>query len=149
MVKVIFLENVEDYKVGDIKEVAPGYARNFLFKNNIAKLATEEEVKNLETKIKELQKDEEKRVQEAQKTADKLAKEPVVIKEEVNDEGHLYGSVGAKEIADRLEELGYEEIGGEDIEIEETIKSLGEYEVLVKVGHGVETPVKIKVERAE
>jgi large subunit ribosomal protein L9 len=103
MVKVIFLENVEDHKVGDIKEVAPGYARNYLFKQNLAKLATDEEVKNLESKIKELQKEEGKRVEDAQKTADKLAKEKIVLTEEVNEEGHLYGSVGAKEIADKLE----------------------------------------------
>lgn len=146
MVKVIFLENLEDYKVGDVKEVADGYARNFLFRKGLAKLATKEEIEKLDAMLSKLQKEEEKKVAEAQKVADKIAKENIVLTEEVNEEGHLYGSIGAKEIADRLEEMGYE-VDGANIEIEDAIKELGEYEVLVKVGHGVETSVKVKVER--
>ena len=79
MVKVIFLENIEDNKVGDVKEVADGYARNFLFRKGIAKMATDEEVKNLEGKITKLKKEEEGKVKEAEKLGEKLAKHKFVL----------------------------------------------------------------------
>jgi len=144
--KVIFIENHEDRKVGDVHEVADGYARNFLLPRGIAKVATEEEIKNLEGKIKKLQAEEEKHVSESQKIADKIAAETLVIVEEVNEEGHLYGSVTPKEIAEVLAEKGYE-IDGADIVMEESIHELGEFPVIVRTGHGVETEIKVKVER--
>ena len=146
--RVIFLENIEDNKVGDIKEVADGYARNFLLKRGIAKVATDKEVKNLETKIEKLKKEEETKVKEAEKIGDKISKEKIKVAEQVNEEGHLFGSVSNREIAEKLIEAGYEIEAG-DIEIDEPIKELGEYEVLIKTGHGVETKAKITVERAK
>ena len=147
MVKVIFLENIEDNKVGDVKEVADGYARNFLFRKEVAKLATDEEVKNLEGKIAKLKKEEEGKVKEAEKFGEKLAKHKFVLSEEVNEEGHLYGSVGNKEISAKMIEAGFEIESGQ-IEIEEPIKTLGKHEILVKVGHGVEQKVSITIVRA-
>jgi len=144
--KVIFIENHEDRKVGDVHEVADGYARNFLLPRGIVKVATEEEIKNLEGKIKKLQAEEEKHVAESQKIADKIAAETLVIVEEVNEEGHLYGSVTPKEVAEVLAEKGYE-IDGADIVMEESIHELGEFPVIVRTGHGVETEIKVKVER--
>lgn len=146
MVRVIFLQNIEDYKLGDVKEVPDGYARNFLFKRGYAKPATESEIKALETEISKLKKEEEKKVREAQELADKITAKTITITEEVNDEGHLYGSVSNREIADALEAAGFE-IDPANIEIEEPIKELGEYEITVKVGHGVETVTKVKIER--
>lgn len=144
--KVIFVENHEDYKVGDVKEVANGYARNFLVPKCIAKPATEEELKRLEKEIAELKAEEEKKVSEAQKLAEKISKETLLITEEVNEEGHLYGSVTPKEVAEKLVEKGYD-ITGSDIVMEESIHDLGEFNVNVKVGHGVETTLRVKVER--
>jgi large subunit ribosomal protein L9 len=102
MVKVIFLENINEYKVGDIKNVADGYARNFLIPQGIAKLATESEVKNVESKIKKIQAEEAKKVEEAEKVAAKIASTKIILKEEVNEEGHLYGAITAKEISEAL-----------------------------------------------
>lgn len=146
--RVIFLENHEDYKVGDVREIADGYARNFLIPKGVVKVATDEEIKNLEGKIKKLQAEEEKHVAEAQKVADKLAAEGLLITEEVNEEGHLYGAVSAKEIAEALAEKGYE-IDGSDVVMEDSIHELGEFTVVIRVGHGVETELKVKVERSK
>lgn len=144
--KVIFIENHEDHKVGDVKEVADGYARNFLIRRGIAKLATDEEIKKLEGELKKLQAEEEKHVAVAQKLANKIASEPVVINEEVNEEGNLYGAVTPKEVAERLTEKGFE-IDGSDVVMEESIHTLGDFTATVRTGHGVETEIKIKVER--
>jgi large subunit ribosomal protein L9 len=148
MVKVIFLENIEDNKVGDVKEVADGYARNFLFKKEIAKLATDDEVKNLETKIAKLKKEEETKVKDTEKIAERLKKEKIILTDEVNEDGHLYGSITNREVADKLQEMKYE-IEPADIEITEQIKELGEFPINVKLGHGVETEITIKVDRAK
>lgn len=144
--KVIFIENYEDHKVGDVREVADGHARNFLIPKGIVKIATDEEIKNLEGKIKQLQAEEEKHVAEAQKIADKVAEDTLLLSEEVNEEGHLYGAVTPREIAEALAEKGFE-IDGADVVMEESIRSLGDFFVTVRVGHGVETELKVKVER--
>ena len=60
MVKIIFLENVENNKVGEIKDVADGYARNFLLRKNLAVIATEEEIKKIEARLDKIKKEEEK-----------------------------------------------------------------------------------------
>lgn len=144
--KVIFLQNVEDYKVGEIKEVAEGYARNYLFKRGLAEVATENKVKELEGQLTALKKTEEENIKKVQNNAKKLEKLDIIMTEEVNEEGHLYGSVGAKEIAEKISELGFE-IDGSDIVIEEPIKLLGEHKIVVKLGHGVETEITVKIER--
>jgi large subunit ribosomal protein L9 len=144
--KVIFIENHEDHKVGDVREVASGYARNFLLKRGIVKIATPEEIKKLEGELKKIQAAEEKNVAEAQKLAEKINAEAFTITEEVNEDGHLYGSVTPKEIAEKLAEKGFE-IDGSDIVMEDSIHKLGEYIVTVRVGHGVETQLKITVNR--
>jgi large subunit ribosomal protein L9 len=146
--KVIFLENVEDYKIGEIKDVPDGYARNFLFPRNKAEVATEEKVKEVESKLAKLKKHEAEKVKEAKDIAEKIEKLKLVLAEEVNEEGHLYGSITNREIADLLEEKKIE-IDPANIEILEAIKELGEHEVTIKVGHGVETTVKVTVDRKE
>jgi len=145
--KVIFLQNVEDNKVGEIKDVAEGYARNYLIRRGLAEVASEEKVKELEGQITKLKKAEEENVKTAKGIAEKIAKTKIILNEEVNEEGHLYGSVGAKEIADKITELGFE-IDGADIVIEEPIKELGEHQITIKTGHGVEREIKITIDRS-
>jgi large subunit ribosomal protein L9 len=148
MVKVIFLENVEDYKVGDVRDVSDGYARNYLFARGKAEVATEAKLTEVEAQLSKLKADEGKKVADAQQIMADMKKAKVVLTEEVNDEGHLYGSVTNREIADKLSELKFE-IDPASIEIETPIKELGEHEVLVKTGHGVEDIITIRVERLE
>ncbi|MDD3679090.1 MAG: 50S ribosomal protein L9 [Patescibacteria group bacterium] len=144
--KVIFLENLNEFKVGDIKNVPDGYARNFLIPRGIAEIATESKIKELETKIEKIKKDEEQRVSEANKLAERISGLKIILTEEVNEEGHLYGAITAKEISEALSKNGIE-IEPANIIIEEPIKELGESEIVVKVGHGVESTLKISVKR--
>jgi len=146
MVKVIFLQNMGDNKIGDIVNVADGYARNYLLPKKIVELATDDKVKELESKMTKLKKEEEAKVEAAKKIAAKLEKEKFELEEEVNDEGHLYGAVTPKEIAELLETKGYD-IDGSDIVMEESIKEPGNYEITTRVGHGVEATIKISVKR--
>lgn len=148
MVKVIFLENLEDHKIGDVREVPDGYARNFLFKRNLAKIATQAEIESLEKKLDKLQKEEEQKVKKAEDEAKKIEALKIILLEEVNEEGHLYGSVAHKEVSEALIEKGFE-INPANIEIPEPIKELGEHEIIIKVGHGVEANTKVIIKRKE
>lgn len=148
MTKVIFVENVEENKIGDIKNVANGYARNYLVPRGLAELASDSKIKELEAKMDKLKKEESEKVATAQKVADKIKKEKIQLEEAINDDGHLYGAVTPKEIAEYLKEKGYE-IDGSDIVMEDSIKTPGDHEVLVRVGHGVETTVIVSIVRAE
>lgn len=146
MTKVIFLENLEENKVGDVKNVADGYARNYLVPRGIAELATDSKIKELEGKIEKIKAEEQKNVKKSQEIAEKISKTRIVLEEEVNEEGALYGAVSAKEIADFLQSKKFD-IETPDVIIEEPIKELGEFEIGIKVGHGVETTVKVSVTR--
>ncbi len=147
MVRVIFLENIENNKVGDIKNVPDGYARNYLFKKNLATLATSEEVEKIEAQISKIQKEEKKKVTEAEKLADMLANKKVKLEMQVGDGGKLFGSVTNRDIAGKLSEMGFE-IDKANIEFPEPIREKGEHTAHIKLGHGVAIDITVEVVQA-
>lgn len=144
MVKVIFLENVENNKVGDVKNVPDGYARNFLLKKGLAVLATNEEMEKIESRLEKIKKEEEGKVKESEKLAEKIAGTKVMLEMQVGEEGKLFGSVTNRDVADRLSEMGHE-IDKANIEFPETIKEKGEHVAHIKLGHGVSTDINLEV----
>jgi len=144
MVRVIFLENIENNKVGDIKNVPDGYARNFLLKKGLAVLATEEEIKKIESRMEKIQKEEEGKVKEAETLAEKLAGTKVKLEMQVGEEGKLFGSVTNRDVQEKLSEMGYE-IDKANIEFPETIHEKGEHIAHVKIGHGVSIDITVEV----
>ena len=147
MVKVIFLENVETNKVGDVKNVPDGYARNFLFRKNLAVIATDEEIKKIESKLAKIKKEEERKVSEAEKLAEKVGKAKITLEMQIGDEGKLYGSVTNKDVAEKLADKGFD-IDRHSIEFPESIRETGEHIAHVKLGHGVSTDIEIEVKPA-
>ncbi len=147
MVRVIFLENIENNKVGDIKNVPDGYARNYLFKKNLAVLATDKEVTKIEARMSKIQKEEGRRVAEAEKLAEKLAGKKIKLEMQAGDEGKLFGSVTNRDVAEKLAEMGFE-IDKANIEFPESIKEKGEHMAHVKLGHGVGTDIIVEVVQA-
>jgi len=148
MVKVIFLENVENNPVGTIKNVPDGYARNFLFPRNLALPATEEEIKKVEERLEKIKQEEEKKVKQLEKVSKDLASITLTFEKESSEEGKLFGSVTNAEIAEELAKKGFE-VEKQDIETIEPIKTEGDHEVTVKLGHSVEQTIKIVVKRAK
>lgn len=143
--KIILLQDVEELgKKGDIKNVANGYARNFLFPKKLAKFATEEAIKELE-KQKELeaQKAEEelKKIEELVSQIDGLEFEVI---EKVDENGKLYGSINEIGVAKILKEKGFE-IKKKQIKIPQPIKDLGEFPVTILFDHGLEAEIKLIV----
>ncbi len=141
--KIILLKDIEKLgKKGEVKNVADGYARNFLIPNKSAVLATKSEVAKLEKQEKiEAEKAEEelKLYQELASQIDGLEME---IPVKVNEEGSLFGTITASQIAEKLKEKNFK-IKKEQIKLEEPIKEIGEYEAIIEFPHNLETKIKV------
>ena len=129
--KVIVLKSVDSLKPGDIKEVADGYARNFLIQKGFAKVATEENIKKLQGQIEEAKKEEEKKADALTKKAAKIKGIEVEIPVKAGDEDKIFGSVTSKDIAEALAKKDFD-VDKHNI-IMEPIKKLGVYDVKVNV----------------
>ena len=143
--KVVLLQNVKSLgDRGDIKEVSDGYARNFLFPKNLAKVATEKAILEIEKiKMKEIMM-EEKDLIKTEKLAGKLEGEGFVIKAKTNTQGKLYGGIGPIEIAEVLNKKRFK-VTKEQIKIN-PIKEIGDHDVIVNLNHGLEARIRVIIE---
>lgn len=131
--KVIFLQDVKGQgKKGEIKDVAEGYARNFLLPRGLAQLATAGAQKNLEQMKAAEEKKKARELQEAQALAARLSKMTLVIKAKAGESGRLFGAITSKQIAEALEKEKVK-IDRRKIELDEPIRSLGVTKVQVRL----------------
>jgi len=144
--RVILLETIEKLgEVGQIVEVKPGYARNFLFPQAKAILATPAAKKEIEKKLAKLKAQEEAQKEELQKIASRLSEISLTVNVKVGEEGKLFGSVTSSDIAKLLSEEIGEKIEKSQIDLPEPIKSTGEFKISVSLGHGIRTMIKVSV----
>jgi large subunit ribosomal protein L9 len=146
--KLLFLENTEHHKVGDIKDVPDGYARNYLLPRNIAVIATEEKIAEIESKISKLQKEETKILSDLNELAEKIENMTFSVEAQAGEEDKLFGAVTNRDLSEELAKHKIV-IDKHDIEILEPIHDIGEHEATVKLGHGIHATMKIKVTRAK
>jgi len=143
--KVILLENIDRLgKIGDVVAVKEGYARNYLIPKNKAKEASSGNLKTLELLKKKQTLDETKRIGEAKAIADKLSNLSLTIDAQAGEDEKLFGSVSNEMISDALKEEGIN-IDKRDIVLDEPIKKLGVYQVVVKVHPEVKANLRIWV----
>lgn len=146
--KVILQKDVKDLgKVGELVNVASGYARNFLFPRRLASEATEKRVNELEhlKKVAEIKK--KKAKAERTELLEKLAGINLEFKMKASKEGDkIFGSVTNQDVMKKFAEAGYE-IDRRDIIIPEPIKMLGQHKAVVRLGDDLETEISIAVER--
>jgi len=133
---------------GDLKNVAPGYARNWLLPKGFAMLKTVGNLKWLEKHQVEIDKRKEEKSFEAKSVAEKLDGVSVTLKAKVSGANRLYGSIHAHQISLALKEQNIE-IDHRKIEITHPIKTVGEHEVLVKLYEGVQAAIKVNVQSIE
>ncbi len=139
--KVIFLKDIKGVgKKFDVKNVSDGYARNFLFPQNLAKATTEEVIKNIENQKKAALKEEEETKNELIVLAKNLENKEFEFKVKTGDKGEVFGSVTKNDI-----EKSIAVSGGIEILLDKPIKKLGEHQVEVNLGKGVRVSLKIKV----
>ncbi len=145
--KVILRQNLENLgQIGDVVDVKNGYARNFLIPRKYAYAALRGNVSALEEEKKNLAKKQQQELASAELLSSELEKVSVTIPVQVGEEDKIFGSVTSQMIAEALKEKGYE-IDRRKIEIEETIKSLGIYEINIKLHSSVNAKIKVWVVR--
>lgn len=143
--KVILIENVSRLgKIGDVVSVKEGYARNFLIPKNKAKIATDGNMKMLEALKKKQAIEDKKILDEAKGLAEKLASLSLTIGAQAGEEDKLFGSVSNDMISEALAEEGIK-IDKRDIVLEEPIKKLGAFQVVVKLHPEVKANLRVWV----
>ena len=145
--KVILLKDVKDQgKQGEIIDVNDGYARNFLIKNKLALVASTKLINETNQKNAAIAKKNEIEKAEAQKMADRMKGSVIKLAMSCGENGKMFGSVTSKEISEILHEHGYD-IEKKKINIKTPIKTLGSYEVEVKVYANISTNINLVVHK--
>ena len=129
---------------GDVVSVSNGFARNFLLPRGVAYEATEGNKKRIAQEKARLEAAEGERRQTAQEFAKQLEEVSITFAARVGDEGKLFGSVTAGDIAQQLEAQGYH-VEKRQIDLHEPIKSLGVYRVPIKLHADVKPEIKVWV----
>jgi len=147
--KVILLENVDRLgSVGEVISVKEGYARNYLIPKNKAKEATAGNMKMLERLKKKQAEEDNKRLKAAKALADKISNLSLTISAQAGEEEKLFGSVSNEMISEALKEEGIN-VDKKDIVLEEPIKKLGVYQVVVKVHPEARANLRVWVVKKE
>lgn len=143
--KVVLLADVRGTgKKGEIKEVADGYANNFLIKTGKAKRADSATISENKNRQEANDFHKEMQRQDAVALGEKLKGQRILLKIKCGENGKTFGSISAKEIAEELEKCGYV-VDRRKIELPTPIKTIGSYEVIVKLHPTVSVKVKVEV----
>jgi len=143
--KVILQQDIPNLgDAGDIKDVADGYARNYLLPKNLVLLSNDSSKKAMDhqKRLIKIKKDKRKKVSEV--ISEKMQGIAIEIDVQVGAEGKLFGSVTSIDIAKKLKEAGFE-IDKRKINLDNPIKQVGEYDIPVKLDEGITAIVKLKV----
>jgi len=144
-IQLLLIQSVDHLgKQGDVVEVKSGYANNYLLPQGLATLASDHHKRMVEKHKAKLLEIEKSRLKDLQGLAEALAKQSVTIEANANDEGHLYGSVGAPEIVNALKQAEFT-IKVDQIRLEGPLKELGLYTVNVHLHQEIEADLKVWV----
>ncbi len=145
MVEVILRKDVVDLgRAGEMVQVRPGYARNYLIPQRIALLATEGNRRRFEEERRQVEQSAERDREQATELAGELEGQSVTFTRRAGEEGRLFGSVTAADIADELEREGVS-VDRHLIRLEDPIKDLGVYDVSIRLHAEVEPVLKVWV----
>ena len=145
LMQVILLQDVE--KIGkkyEVKDVSDGYARNFLIPQGLAKPATAQSLKWLETQKEVLKQKSEEDLKKIQEFASTLDGQELIIPVKVGEEKQLFESINQQKIFEKLKEAGFE-VKKTQIILAEPIKELGEFPVKIQLAHNLEVEIKVIV----
>ena len=145
-IEVMLMDNVKKLgKAGEIVKVAPGYARNYLFTKGLAAVATEA----AKRRLKKLEAERAARAAEEKKAAlevaKKLEKLEITVSAPTTDGKKLYGSVGIGDILGAIEANRGIKLERSQLELDDALKEVGEYNPAIDLGHGVIVKFKITI----
>jgi large subunit ribosomal protein L9 len=145
-VKVLFLKEVPGAaQAGEVKEVAPGYARNFLLPKKLAIAADDRLIEQIRQREEATRRRAEKALNEARELSARLRKLTVTIYAKTGEAGRLFGSVTNADIAQQLRREAGVEIDKRKITVEPPIKSLGPHEVEIELHPQVTETLRVVV----
>ncbi len=127
--KIILTTNIKKLgKIGDLVNVKPGYARNYLFPNNMALRNNKKNLEHYENIKDAMNEEENLKLEDAKKLIDKISKIKIIFHKEADEKKQLYGSISKKEILEFLDENNIK-IKSDDLIIKDQIKSIGEHQI--------------------
>lgn len=145
--KVILKQDVKGLgKKESLVEVSDGYARNFLFPRALAVEATASNMNVMNTKKEAEKSKKDRELAQAKALADKIKEITVTLKVKAGENGKLFGSITSKDIADKLKGSAGLDIDKKKINLPEAMKSIGTYDVEVKLYPEVNAKLKVKIE---
>jgi large subunit ribosomal protein L9 len=143
--QLVLTEDVPNLgRQGDVVEVKPGYGRNYLLPNGLATVPSEHNLRLLERYKQRVSAAREARIADLRVLAEQLQRSTITIEANANEEGHLYGSVGAPEIARALKNQNLN-VDPEMVRLEGPIRECALYGVKMNLGHDIESEVKVLV----
>jgi large subunit ribosomal protein L9 len=141
--QAILLKDVESLgKAGEAIDVSPGYLRNYLLPRKLAQPATAGALEEARRRAEAAERAAREAAERAEENASLLAKTVLTIQHRAGEDGKLYGSVTAKEIADAISEARGLRIDRKRIRLEDPIRELGTYMVEIEVGGGTTARIK-------
>jgi large subunit ribosomal protein L9 len=148
--QAILLKDVEGLgEAGSVVDVSPGYLRNFLAPNRLAQAATDASVAAAQRERERSETAARETEERAQETAALLGKTVLTISHRAGEDGSLFGSVTAKEIADAVRQARGLKLDHRKVQLEQPIRELGTHMVEIEVAPGVTTSVKTMVVEAK
>ncbi len=146
---IILTENVEGLgTIGDLVNVKPGYARNFLIPKGMALEANTRNVKELEHQKRQMERKMQRVMQAVEVLKSRIEGTKIEVTHRASEEGKLFGSVTSMEIEEKLVAAGIE-IDRRKIQLPEPIKTLGKHEVPIKLDAGIIATVEVNVVASE
>lgn len=144
-IELLLIQSVDHLgKQGEVVNVRRGYAMNYLLPQGLATIATEHHKRMVDKHKARLQAIQNQRLAGLRQLAEQLAKQSITIEANANDEGHLYGSVGAVEIVKALKQHDIT-ITADQVRLKGPLKELGLYTVLIHLGQEIEGDLKVWV----
>jgi large subunit ribosomal protein L9 len=144
--EVILVQDLDKLgKTGSVIKVKRGFARNFLFPRNLAIPATPINLQKIEQEAKRINNQHQHQKDKAESLCSRLNGISVTIPVTVHDEDELYGSIGPADIAKVLNQENIAEIDREAVILDEPIKSIGVYDVMIKLHPEVFAKIKVWV----
>lgn len=136
-------------RVGDVVQVAGGYARNYLLPKGLAAIPSPLAVKAAQKERERLEQERQARIAALKEVAGRLGGVSVTIAAAANEEGNLYGSVSARDIVAKLAEVGFADLQPSQVRMEHALREVGEHAVTMHLGEDVDAEIKVNVIRAE
>jgi large subunit ribosomal protein L9 len=143
--KLLLQESIKNLgRVGDVVEVSPGYARNYLLPQGLAVEPTSGNLKKVEARRKEIERVERERREQQERLIKQLEGRDVTLERKANEQGNLYGAVSGTDIAKALQADGYN-ILPDDVLLPGRLDRIDTYTVKVRFAEDLETDVKVYV----